>query len=316
MSTALSAPRTLPTPPIPWLWWGGVAAVTGLIFALFGASFLRLQVLWELDPSYSHGYLVPLISLILAYRSYRRVGPPVRGELMLGLVTIAFGICWQLGATTVRWPALSYLGLLAVLRGLLVCLGGRIWASAFTFPLLFLFFMFPLPAIWTSYASLWLQEVVARISETVIGMFVVCHRVGHSIRIAGVDQSLVVAEECSGLGQIVAFLAFAALLGELFRRPLWYRIVLMVTAIPLAIAANTLRVVLMNFGAYWFGTKWMAGILHDAPALFSIPVGIVLFLVFDRLLAGFSEAQKAEPSGAERGTENMEQQTEADSAAC
>lgn len=298
MSTALSAPRPVSTPAVPWLWWTGVVAATSLVLVLFGPTLLYLRTLWERDQNYSHGYLVGPISLFFAYRAYRKVGAPIKGELLLGLSGVIVGILLQLATNIVRWPPLSYLGMLAVLRGLLVCAGGRTWASAFNFSLLFLFFMFPLPVTWTGYAALWLQDIVARISETVIGMFFVCHRVGHTIRIAGVDSSLVVAEECSGLGQIVAFLAFAALLGELFSRPMWYRIALLVAAIPLAIAANTLRVVLMNLGAYWFGTTWMAGRLHDAPALFSIPVGILFFLLLDRVLAGFVDRPATDKTAA------------------
>jgi len=264
--------------------WVALAAV-GLLAVLFGTSFVALVTTWERDPNYSHGYLIVPISLALAYRIARRVGPPVSGEITLGLTMVLFGVLCQSAVVAVRWPPLSYLGLIAVIRGLLVCAGGRTWASAFTFPLLFLFFMFPLPVAWTGYAALWLQDLVSRVSETVIGLFVVCHRVGHTIRIAGVDKSLVVAEECSGLGQIVSFLAFAALLGHLLARPAWYRATLLVGAVPVAVAANTLRVVLMNLGAAWFGTKWMTGILHDAPALFSIPVGVGMFLLFDTLLA-------------------------------
>jgi exosortase len=299
MSTAHSSPPAVPpTATASWLWWSGLVAATGLVLALFGPSLLYLRMLWDRDANYSHGYLVAPISLFFAYRTYRRVGPPLRGELLLGLSGVVVGVLLQLAAGIVRWPPLSYLGLLAVLRGLLVSAGGRQWASAFNFSLLFLFFMFPLPVTWTSYAALWLQDIVSRISETVLSLFLVCHRVGHSIRIAGMDQSLVVAAECSGLGQIVAFLAFAALLGELFSRPLWYRSVLLVGAIPVAIAANTLRVVLMNLGAYWFGTQWLSGTLHDAPALFSLPVGILLFLLLDRVLAGFVEQPVPPSSGA------------------
>jgi exosortase len=186
-----------------------------------------------------------------------------------------------------------------VIRGLLVCAGGRAWAAAFNFPLLFLFFMFPLPVTWTGYAALLLQDMVSRVSETVLSLFVVCHRVGHTIRIAGVDQSLVVAEECSGLGQIVSFLAFAALLGHLLARPAWHRLALLVGAVPVAVIANTLRVVLMNLAAAYFGTKWMGGTLHDAPALFSLPVGIALFLLFDRVLSGLAAPAADAPPGTE-----------------
>jgi exosortase len=290
MSTAqLSPPASTPAvasrlpSPAGWL---ALAVTTILVAALFGQTFALLVSLWGRDSNYSHGYLVAPISLLLAIRTYRRVGPPVRGEVALGVVGILLGLLCQSAAVVVRWPPLSYFGLVCVLRGLLVCAGGRGWASAFNFPLLFLFFMFPLPVTWTSYASLWLQDVVARVSETAIGLFYVCHRVGHTIRIAGVDSSLIVAEECSGLGQIVSFLAFAALIGYLLARPAWVRVVLIAAAVPIAILANTLRVVMMNLGTVWFGTKWVDTTLHDLPAVFSLPIGVALFLLLDHVLTG------------------------------
>lgn len=273
---------SLPRPTLPG-WALGLAAA-GLGVALFAGTFANLLRLWDMDPSYSHGYVVPMISAWLAYRIYRRIGPPIEGDLRLSLTGILLGVVCQLAASVVRWPPLSFLGLICVIRGLLVAAGGRKWAAEFTFPLLFLFFMFPLPVTWTSYAALLLQDIVSRMSESVLSLFLVCTRVGHTIRIAGLDQSLVVAEECSGLGQIVAFVAFAALLGHLMQRPGWYRVVLILVAVPIAVFANTLRVVLMNVGAYWFGTRWMHGTLHDAPALFGVPVGVVMFLLFDHVL--------------------------------
>jgi exosortase len=289
MSTSPAAPPapaafTLTKPTIAY--WLLPAVAIALAIALFSGTFVRLVHLWERDNNYSHGYLVVGVSLALGYRAYRRGGPPVSGEIAWGMTGLAFGIFCQWLVTVIRWPPLSFLGLVFVLRGLLVCAGGREWTASFTFPLLFLFFMFPLPVSWTSFASIWLQDVVSRVSETVLSLFVVCHRVGHSIQIAGVDRSLIVAEECSGLGQIVSFVAFALLLGHLLARPMWYRAALVAIAVPVAIAANTLRVVIMNLGAAYFGTRWMTGTLHDAPAVFSIPVGVGLFLLFDYLLSG------------------------------
>lgn len=264
-----------------------------LVAVLFGPTLYLLTQLWQRDQNYSHGYLVIPISLWLAWRIYRRVGPPQHGEAGWATISLASGLLLQGVATVVRWPPLSYLALLCILRGLLVAAGGRRWASAFTFPLLFLFFMFPLPVVWTGYLSLWLQDVVARISEVVLSLFVVCYRTGHTLRIAGVDRSLIIAEECSGLGQIIAFVAFAALLGHLLQRPGWHRLALLLLAAPTAIIANTLRVILMNLGAAWFGTSWISSVLHDVPALFSLPVGVVLFLLMDSWLSTLGNASPA-----------------------
>jgi exosortase len=276
-----------PPPSIEWnrrtLYW--LAGTWLLTAALFYPTLRLLVHLWEQDDNYSHGYAVVPISLWLGWRMARRVGPPQGGEGLFASLNLLIGLVLQGAAVVVRWPPLSYLALICILRGTLVAAGGRRWADAFNFPLLFLFFMFPLPVTWTSYLSLWLQDIVARVSETVLSLFVVCHRVGHSLRIAGVDRSLVIAEECSGLGQIIAFAAFAVLLGHLLQRSWWHRLLLVLLAVPTAIVANTLRVLLMHAGAIWFGTSWLSGTLHDMPALFSLPVGILLFLLLDHWLS-------------------------------
>jgi len=66
--------------------------------------------------------------------------------------------------------------------------------------------------------------------------------------------------------------------------------------VPVAIVANVLRVVLMNAGAYWFGTGWLNGWLHHAPALFSLPVGFLLFLAVDRTLQGLFRGKTTSPT--------------------
>lgn len=283
MSVVSPPPSTAILRPVTW--WLFLQWV--LVGLLFGPTLVLLIRLWEQDQNYSHGYLVLPISLGLAWRIYRRIGSPQGGEPGFALLGIWAGLLLQAAAVVVRWPPLSYLALVCILRGQLVAVGGRRWANAFTFPLLFLFFMFPLPVRWTSYLSLWLQDIVARVSETVLSLFVVCHRVGHSLRIAGVDRSLVIAEECSGLGQIIAFVAFAMLLGHLLQRCWWHRLLLLILAVPTAVAANTLRVLLMHGGVIWFGSNWVRGVLHDMPALISLPIGVLFFLLWDHWLSSW-----------------------------
>jgi exosortase len=277
--------------------WPALAACGVALAALFAQTAVTLVGLWDRDPNYSHGYFVPVLSGFLAYRVLRREGVPGTGRPGLGMVSLLVGVALHLAAEVVHWPPLDYLGLVLVLRGLLVAVGGPGWAARFAFPLLFLFFMFPLPVTYTGYAALWLQDIVSRITEGVLGQFLVVYRQGHTLYIAGMEKGLVVAEECSGLRQIVAFLAFAALYGYLVGRSLVVRTVLFMAALPIAVLANVLRVLLMNLGALWFGTNWLSTGLHHFPVLFSLPVGLVLFLLLDRGLAG--RAAKAPPADGE-----------------
>lgn len=263
--------------------WLLAAGLTALLFADAAGGLGRR---WAADPNYGYAWAVPPMAAALARRAWRRAGPPGAGEAGPGAAAVAAGAACALLAAVLAWPPLAFLGVLAVGRGLLVAGGGRAWAGRFTGPLLILGLAFPLPAAWTAYAGLWLQDVVSRLTEAVVGLVVVCHRAGHTLRLAGVDESLTVAAECSGFAQVVAFVALAVVAGELRGRPAWHRLALVLAAAPVAVLANTARVVLMNFGVYQFGAGWTHGPLHDAPALVCVPAGVAAFLLIDRLLAG------------------------------
>lgn len=282
--------------------WIGPAAFALAATALFWDTFARLFGLWSRDPNYNHGYLVAPVSVgIAAWLFVKREQEPGAPDRKLGWLALALGGVCHLAGVLVNYTGLDFLALFFVVRGGLMFSGDRAWAARFNFPLAFLAFMFPLPPQWLSWVALRLQDVAARASEAVLGLFVPVIRNGHNIRIAGMPSELVVAEECSGTRQIVAFVAMAALIGYFSSKSVGYRVLLLVASVPVAIVANVLRVVLMNVGAYWFGTGWLGGWLHHAPALFSLPVGFLLFLGVDRTLQGLFGKQPATPPTAPPG---------------
>jgi exosortase len=266
------------------LFW--LLAVAALVGVLYAGTFVRLYGLWLKDPNYSHGFLIPFLSGWLAWRHLRRAGWPAGGDVRLGCFTVVAGCIVHLGAFVSAWPPLDFVALALLLRGLTVAAGGRDWARGFTFPILFLFFMFPLPVTWTGTAALWLQDWVSRAAAAILDLFVVCYRRGNALHLAGVPEPLVVAEECSGLRQIVTFVALGTLLGHLSGRPLLYRVLLVLVAVPVAIAANVARVLLMAVASTHFGTGWLSSWLHHAPVMVTMPLGLALYL-----LAGWSLAR-------------------------
>jgi exosortase len=256
-----------------------------LLLTLFGPHLLRLAYLWSTDPSYSHGFLIPLISLWLAIRAYRRLGPPVEGDVRIGSMAILAGCMLHVLTIILAWSPLDFIALGLVLWGLTVSVGGSEWSHGFLFAIGFLFFMYPLPVTWTSYLALVLQDWVAQISAAILDPFIVCYRRGNVLHLAGVPDPLVVAAECSGLRQIVAFVALGTLVAGLSDKPKAFRVLLVLAAVPVAIFANVARILLMAFGAFWFGAGWISGWLHDAPVAFTLPLGLVLFMVVGWSLA-------------------------------
>src|SRR5262249_41090701 len=149
--------------------------------------FYELFLVWKDDPNYSHGFLVPLVSAFFAWRAYRRLGPPRDGDLTPGLVWLIGGCFVHLAAVLIWFPPVDFVAVAAILSGAAVAAGGRDWARGFRFPILFLFFTFPLPAVVTSALALWLQGVVTWLAAGALSFFVPVHQEGYFLHLPGHD---------------------------------------------------------------------------------------------------------------------------------
>lgn len=266
-----------------------VVVVAALVAAggvglLFASRFRELYEVWDFDDNYSHGFLVPVVSAWLAWEVFRRQGLPEDGSLRAGLVWVVLGCVLHLWALVIWWPPADFLALATLLYGLAVLAGGRRWAPGFVFPILFLFFMFPLPPALLDLAAGWLQEVVAAAGTWLLQLFIPAHQDGATIRLPG--QPLAVGEECSGLRQVVAFGALALLVAYLSKRGLPFRLGIVLAGVPIAVVANLLRVVLMAFLVMHFGLESISekktiawGIsYHTAWGLLTMAAGLGLLM--------------------------------------
>src|SRR5262249_30247153 len=134
-----------------------------------------------------------------------------------GLAWILVGCLLRLTAEVIGLIPIDFLALAAILYGMAWLIGGRTWARGLTFPILFLFFMFPLPVFMTERAAIWLQGIVTPLATGILQLFLPAYREGYFIKLPG--QELEVGEACSGLRQVVAFAALTLLVAHLSRRP-------------------------------------------------------------------------------------------------
>jgi len=161
------------------------------------------------------------------------------------------GCLLHLWAVIIWWPPIDFLALTALLYGLAVLAGGRRWAQGFLFPILFLFFMFPLSPVLINHVATWLQGLVASAGTWLLQIFVPAYHQGNKIFLPG--HQLEVGEQCSGLRQIVTFAALTLLVAYLSRDRWPFRLGIVLAGVPVAIAANLLRVLLMAFLVMHFG---------------------------------------------------------------
>jgi len=252
-----------------------IAWAAGLIVLLLIAVYY--QVLWKLVvdwseiPDASHGFLVPPFA---AYLVWSRRAPLFRTELRptwSGVVIVVAGLAILVLGVFGAELFLSRISLLIALTGVILSFGGRKILAELRFPLLILLLAIPIPAVIYSQITLPLQTLAARAAGALLPLFAVpVLREGHVIVLP--SMKLEVAQACSGIRSLMSLLTISILYGYFLERSIWKRTVLALASVPIAIAANCLRIVGTGICVQYWDPDKALGFFHE----FS---GWVIFLV-------------------------------------
>ena len=218
---------------------------------------------WYTDENYSHGFLIPFISAYLLWtrkdelRAAAAEGVGSRwglGFVVFGLVTLVVGMA---GAEFF----LQRSSLIVLLVGGVWWLWGFKLVRVTLFPLLFLFFMIPLPYLIYDAVAFPLKLFAARVataSLTLVGIPV--FREGNIIQLTG--QTLEVADACSGIRSLVSLIALGVVYAYFTEEVTWKRVVLVVATVPIAVVANALRVTGTGFLTQYVSPRAAEGFFH------------------------------------------------------
>lgn len=263
--------------------WGiiGVAAV--LLAALFWDGLANLAKIWfdSNREEYSHGVLIPLISLFLVWQMKNRFdAEPYRGS-WLGLGLVVFGILvLLLGELSTLFIVVQYAFLLT-LAGLAWSLLGNRSFPLLLVPLVYLSFMIPLPNFLYNNLSAKLQLISSEIGVAVIRAFGITVFLEGNVIDLGTYQ-LQVVEACSGLRYLFPLASFAFLAAYLYKAAMWKRIVLFLSSIPITIVMNSIRIGIIGVLVEHFGIEQAEGFLHlfEGWIIFMSCVGILLLEIW------------------------------------
>jgi exosortase len=217
-------------------------AAAVVVAALFWATLPTLVDLvdkWTTDSRYSHGYLVPLFSLYLLWS--RRADLRWDGPSWWGIPVLALGVALCLTGTYLYFFWLNQVALLFLIAGAVLMLGGwrtLKWAGT---AIAFLAFMIPLPYRLQQSLAMPLQQIGTAASVYALQTLGLApYAEGNRINLKGMP--LEVAEACSGLGMLVVFFAIATAYAIVSKRPWLDRVIVIVSAIPIAIICNVARI--------------------------------------------------------------------------
>ena len=246
--------------------------------------FLYQEILWGLgsdwnnNPDYSHGFLVPFLSVYFIWERWSSLIDETPrssfwgiGLLSLGLFSLVVGL---IGAELY----VQRMSLLVVLSGLVLLILGWKYLWLLSLPIGFLIFMIPLPAIVVNTIAFPLQLFAAQTATfCLFSLGIPVLREGNLIMLA--STTLEVAEACSGLRSLLSLLALGTVYGYFSQDVIWKRWVLVLLSIPIAIIANAARVSGTGILAHFFGEEAAEGFYHTFEGWLVFIVAFVLLFI-------------------------------------
>jgi exosortase len=257
--------------------------LASLVVALYGPVLKLLVLNWWQDPDYGHGFFVPLFVGYILWQErsrWRAVSrQPSNWGLLAMLGAIGLLMVGSLGAELFT----SRFSLLVLLAGMVIFLAGWETLRAVSFPLGFLFFMIPLPALIYNEVTLPLQLLASRFAVHFLQMLQVpALREGNLIFLP--NYTLEVVEACSGIRSLMSLLALAVAYGYWMQERSWMRITLAIMMAPIAIISNGLRIVGSGVLAYRVAPQAAESFFHLFSGWLVFLCALLFMLVAHRLL--------------------------------
>ncbi len=252
--------------------------------AIFGPILYYMVLHWNAVEDYSHGFLVAPLAAFFAWerrRDLRRVAiePSWWGLVLLALGTLALTV-GRLGTELTSMRSAYIL----TLMGLVLLILGKRAFQILLFPLCFLFLMVPLPQSLVNVVAFPLQLTAADWAVQLLYLLnIPALREGNIIHLP--QTQLFVAEACSGLRSLMALITLGIVFAYFFRKNWLQRVLIVASAIPIAIVVNSGRVAATGILTYHFGQKAAEGVIHETQGMFTFAAAFLLLLAEAWLLS-------------------------------
>ncbi len=249
---------------------------------------------WSVDPQYSHGFLVPLFAAGLLWSRRELIDVSKWSPSWWGLVILLAGAALRLLGTFFYYEWFDFLSLIPVLAGVVLLVGG-FSALRWTWPaVLFLFFMIPLPFS----IEVALQGPLRQIGtacSTYLMQTLGLPALAEGNVIVMDEYRIGVEEACSGLRMLMIFFALSAAVALLSERPLWERILILLSAIPIALITNIMRITVTGI-FYLTGYEKLADLVfHDLAGWLMMPFALVLLWIELGVLSRLFISEERQP---------------------
>jgi exosortase len=262
---------------------GAAAIVLAALLLVYWSVITGLIGAWSTDDNYSHGFFIVPLALYFAWeRRGKIVSTPITPSL-LGPVVVAGSLFLLIAGLLGAELFLSRVSILGTIAGAILFLYGWPMLRVLAFPLAFMVLMVPLPAIIFNKIAFPLQLLASHVGEkTISAMDIPILREGNVLILA--NTTLEVAEACSGIRSLVSLFTLGIVFGYFVDRRLWVRSTIALSAIPVAIMANGLRVASAGVAAQYFGSAGVEGLFHEFSGWVVFVLAFLMMFALQRLL--------------------------------
>jgi len=304
-----------------------IAILAALFCFLYRGELAEVVHVWLTDPSWSHGFLIPLFSLYFIHQRRREIlslecGRDPLAELLhgrrpgrlhadetrpnyLGLLLL-LGILAFYVFNVVSPAGYAYfrpLSAIAALGAVVLFLGGWRLARHTWLPIIFLVFAIPLPRRYYDGMTLPLRQIAASVATALLNLL---HGVDATASGVVIDivykgqrlgSGLNVEEACSGMRLLMAFVALGVAMAYLHYRPMWQRAVLLLSTVPIAVLCNIIRVTVTGFIYILAEPKYTQGIYHDTLGLAMLPLAFAFYGLLAKFMSSLFVEEEERTGG-------------------
>jgi exosortase len=258
--------------------WAPVILLGLLSVLLYHGVAVKLVTDWSM-PDFSHGYLIPFFAAFLLWDKRREIAATPIVPSWAGLSLVVLGLFELMLGVFGADLFLQRSSFVLLAAGVVWTLLGKAMLSQFKFVLLVLMLAIPLPTILYNQITFPLQLRASQLASLILPVFhVPVLQDGNVIRLP--SMPLEVAEACSGIRSLMSLFAVAIIYGYFLERTTWRRVVLALSSLPIAVAANVARIVGTGLCVQYWDPDKALGFFHDFQGWLMFLVSLVcLYLV-------------------------------------
>jgi len=257
---------------------------------LYFSVFQNIVHDWYHDPDFSHGFLIPFISLFLVWQRAQDLQKIPVKPFNPGILVILVGLLLLTVGSLAAEYFTQRISFIVVLSGIILFLLSLRHLKFLSFPLAYLIFMIPLPSILMLKITFPMQMLAAKAATFSLQLIdIPVLRQGTVIHL--VDKSLEVERACSGIRSLISLLALGAVLTYFINKAVWQRWLVILSCLPIAIVINAFRVSMTGILAHYYGMEAAEGFFHGFSGAVLYFAGLILVAVVAVLLSKIKTPQ-------------------------